>query len=266
MRVDGARPGLPAERVGPHEPHARPAARVGRAGRRADLLRHRGVPEGHRGRRLQVRGVPGRTAGGTPLRGRNAPLLRIARGIAERTVVAVGSGPWIDDYSTLADASAYVSHASIASLSKAYHHGVPAVLLPRIVEQEFVAWRAEALGAAITINARQLDAGRLRGAVHRVVSEPSFRERAAWLGSVRFEPRDERCRRGGPGIPAKTRCLRRPGRRERSQSNSSASRSSFPAASLAESEGSSKGHSMPMSGSFQRRLRSLDRSQVVVHL
>jgi MGT family glycosyltransferase len=96
---------------------------------------------------------------------------------------------WIDDHAVFARAAAFVNHGGIGSLSKAFSHGLPAVVIPQVIDQELVGYQAEALGAAICIQPRDLTAQTLRAAVDRVASEPSHRRAAAELGeSFRSAP------------------------------------------------------------------------------
>ncbi len=90
--------------------------------------------------------------------------------------------PWIPEQQVFDRASAFVGHGGIGSLSKAFHAGVPAVIIPQIREQALVAWRAAELGAAIHLPQHRLRPGRLREAVMRIFENDSFRTSATALG------------------------------------------------------------------------------------
>jgi UDP:flavonoid glycosyltransferase YjiC (YdhE family) len=83
-----------------------------------------------------------------------------------------------------------VHHGGYGSCQTGLHAGKPAVILPTFSERESNARRLAALGAAELVEVRRsrgrktVDAGQLRAAVRRVLSEPSFAGRARQIGDA----------------------------------------------------------------------------------
>lgn len=81
----------------------------------------------------------------------------------------------------LARSAAFVTHGGMNSANESLALGVPMVVVPQRGDQHIVAARITELGAGLTISPREVTGARLREAVGRVLSEPSFRDRARTL-------------------------------------------------------------------------------------
>ncbi len=100
--------------------------------------------------------------------------------------------PWVSQLDILRQASVFVSHGGMNSVSESLHHGVPLVVVPQMGEQELVGRQVERLGAGVHLARQHVTAASLRAAVQRVSGERTFRDRAAWIG-------DSFRAAGGPG-------------------------------------------------------------------
>jgi len=89
--------------------------------------------------------------------------------------------PFLD---TLRRSRLIIGHGGIGSVSKAFDAGVPAIIVPQVLEQATTGRRAEELGAAICIPRHKLTPGRLRDAVQRILKDESYRESAARIGKT----------------------------------------------------------------------------------
>lgn len=87
--------------------------------------------------------------------------------------------PRVDQIAVLEQADVFLSHCGMNSATESLYFGVPLVMLPQTSEQGGVAARIEQLGAGLRLNKTSPDA--IRTAVAQVLSEPSFREKAAAL-------------------------------------------------------------------------------------
>lgn len=92
--------------------------------------------------------------------------------------------PWVPLEPLLRTCAAVVHHAGGSTLSTATSLGVPQLLTPWQLSETAMARRLDGLGAAITVDAAQADAGMLRDSVLRLLSEPEIRDRAAALAGV----------------------------------------------------------------------------------
>ncbi len=81
--------------------------------------------------------------------------------------------------------SAVVHHGGAGTTAEGLRAGLPAVIVPFIVDQLFWGKRIEALGVGQEpIQARKLTANRLAGAIQRATGDPAMRQRAASAGQV----------------------------------------------------------------------------------
>lgn len=78
----------------------------------------------------------------------------------------------------------FVGHGGIGSLSKAFATGVPAVIVPQVLEQTVTGRRAEELGGAICVLRHKLTPERLRAAVERILGDGSYSANAAKIGET----------------------------------------------------------------------------------
>jgi MGT family glycosyltransferase len=90
--------------------------------------------------------------------------------------------PWLPQLDVLRRASVFVSHGGMNSVSESLHYGVPLVVIPQMGEQELVGRRVEQLGAGLHLARTNVTVDALRTAVHRLLDESAFRNRAATIG------------------------------------------------------------------------------------
>jgi zeaxanthin glucosyltransferase len=89
--------------------------------------------------------------------------------------------PYAPQLELLKRATLMISHAGLNSVLEALACGVPLVAIPLTSDQPGVAARLEWHGAGERILPEQLSVERLRAAVQRVLTEPSYREQARRL-------------------------------------------------------------------------------------
>ncbi len=80
----------------------------------------------------------------------------------------------------------FITHAGMNSVSEAIHYGVPIITLPLSGDQPFVAWRvADELGMGIRLQPdKELTVPMVKEAIHQVLSNPVYRQRAADLSLI----------------------------------------------------------------------------------
>jgi MGT family glycosyltransferase len=86
--------------------------------------------------------------------------------------------PFVQQLAVLEHARAFVCHGGIGSVSKALSMGVPAVVIPQVLEQAVVGERIEQLGAGVHLPRHTVTVERIRRAVERVTSDDGFRRAA----------------------------------------------------------------------------------------
>ena len=86
----------------------------------------------------------------------------------------------VDQIAVLEQADVFLSHCGMNSVSESLYFGVPLVMLPQTSEQKGVAERVHQLGAGLKLN--KTDAPNLLNAIHAVLNDPVYRERAAEIG------------------------------------------------------------------------------------
>ncbi|MEN6558811.1 MAG: nucleotide disphospho-sugar-binding domain-containing protein, partial [Thermoguttaceae bacterium] len=93
--------------------------------------------------------------------------------------------PLIVDYAPqmalLEKAALMITHAGQNSAMEALSRGVPMVAIPRSADQPGVAARVEYAGAGLRAFFRTVTPDQLAAIIQRVLTEPSFRQRAAEL-------------------------------------------------------------------------------------
>ena len=89
--------------------------------------------------------------------------------------------PSVDQIAVLEQADVFLTHCGMNSVSEALYFGVPLILLPQTGEQGGVANRVWQLGAGIRL--RSTSPRAIRSAVELLLSQPTYRERAAAIGT-----------------------------------------------------------------------------------
>lgn len=83
----------------------------------------------------------------------------------------------------LAHCDAVVAHGGSGTTLAALAHGLPLLMLPQGADQLGTARRVAELGAGTTLDATEVAPGTVRAAVHRLLSEAAYRERARKLAA-----------------------------------------------------------------------------------
>lgn len=96
-------------------------------------------------------------------------------------VAVAATVPQID---VLRQASAFVTHGGMNSVSESLRLGVPMVTVPQMGEQEIVSRRVEQLGAGIYLAKGDVSPETLRASVRRLLDEARFRERTGAIGET----------------------------------------------------------------------------------
>lgn len=76
----------------------------------------------------------------------------------------------------------FITHAGMNSVHEGLYYDVPLLLVPQTQEQNFVANSVQALGAGIVL--KDQSAGALRQSAERILSDASYRAKAAELGAI----------------------------------------------------------------------------------
>ena len=94
--------------------------------------------------------------------------------------IVVGYAPQLD---LIRQSALTISHGGLNTALESLAHGVPMVVLPVTYDQPGVGTRVEWSGVGQSIPVGRLTVDRLRYAVHTVLTDPSYRERAGRLRS-----------------------------------------------------------------------------------
>jgi MGT family glycosyltransferase len=86
--------------------------------------------------------------------------------------------PYVEQPLLLEHCAAFVTHGGFNSVKEAAILGVPMVVVPITADQPYSAERCVALGIGHAISADNRSADAIRNAVHRVLSQPGYRENA----------------------------------------------------------------------------------------
>jgi UDP:flavonoid glycosyltransferase YjiC (YdhE family) len=120
-------------------------------------------------------------------------VLAALQGITANTVLSVGPQldprqfaahrgvrveRWVPHEHLLPRCDVAVTHAGSGSVVAALTHGVPLVLLPMGADQRNNARRCEVLGVGVTLDPLRCAPADVRAAVERLLTDPSFRDRA----------------------------------------------------------------------------------------
>jgi MGT family glycosyltransferase len=87
--------------------------------------------------------------------------------------------PFVPQLEVLQQASAFVTHGGMNSVSESLYYGVPVVVIPQMGEQEVVGRRVEQLGAGLYVAKAKATAETLRDAVEQLLAEDRYRRQAA---------------------------------------------------------------------------------------
>jgi MGT family glycosyltransferase len=90
---------------------------------------------------------------------------------------------WIPQAQVMPQASAMVGHGGAGSTLAALAAGVPMALIPQFADQPHNARRVAELGAGIALDGGTESVSELGAAVEALLTEPSYRERAAELAA-----------------------------------------------------------------------------------
>lgn len=90
----------------------------------------------------------------------------------------------VPQLAVLQQASAFVTHGGMNSVSESLCLRVPMVTVPQMGEQEIVSRRVEQLGAGIFLAQADVSPETLRASVRRLLGEASFHQRAGALGET----------------------------------------------------------------------------------
>lgn len=121
-------------------------------------------------------------------------------GVDARVIMSIGKKIAVQDLGTLpSNISAYsfvpqldvlrksdvfITHGGMNSVHEALWFGVPTVIVPQAADQKFVSKRLDALGAGIRIAKDEVNAERLRNAVEKILTTPSYKEVSTKLGDT----------------------------------------------------------------------------------
>lgn len=78
----------------------------------------------------------------------------------------------------------FITHGGMNSVHEALWFGVPTVIVPQAADQKFVSKRLDALGAGIRIAKDEVNAERLRNAVEKILTTPSYKAVSTKLGDT----------------------------------------------------------------------------------
>jgi MGT family glycosyltransferase len=85
---------------------------------------------------------------------------------------------YVPQLDVLKRASLYIGHGGANTLLQALAHGLPMVLLPAATDQPGMSSRAKHVGIAEFLPVRKANPRRLRAVVHKVLTDPSYRDSA----------------------------------------------------------------------------------------
>ncbi len=98
---------------------------------------------------------------------------------------------WVPIETAIASADVLVVHGNSETVLAALAHGIPVLILPRILEQPQIAWRLAASGAGLRLPMKGVTPEKMRQAAEQVLRTPSFKQNAQRLGKALTS-------RGGP--------------------------------------------------------------------
>jgi MGT family glycosyltransferase len=91
---------------------------------------------------------------------------------------------YVPQQAILQRASLFITHSGANSVHQALYHGVPLLMVPQQVEQGLVAARIAELGAGLLLGRRNVIPERVSHLSQRLLTDHSFRDRAASLGAA----------------------------------------------------------------------------------
>lgn len=124
--------------------------------------------------------------------------LAALEGLPVRGVVSTGGGlepaalkpvpknvqihKFVPQLKVLQKASLFITHGGMNSVHESLHYGVPMVVVPQQLEQALNGRIVRRLGAGIDLSPQRITAEPLRGAIQKVLNNPSYARGAAELG------------------------------------------------------------------------------------
>lgn len=90
--------------------------------------------------------------------------------------------PYVPQLEVLEKTDLFITHGGPNSVNEAVYNGVPMILVPQYADQFIVAQRVEELGAGIIIDKDMLNAGLLKQAATKIMSDESFRVSSKKIG------------------------------------------------------------------------------------
>ncbi len=90
--------------------------------------------------------------------------------------------PFVPQLEVLRRARLFITHGGMNSVNEGLYFGVPLLLYPQMSEQAVVARRVEALGAGRMLRRFPLRPRALRDTALVLLRDPSYRQRARWIG------------------------------------------------------------------------------------
>jgi MGT family glycosyltransferase len=107
---------------------------------------------------------------------------RVLMSIGKVDAASLGAAPenfelreFVPQLQVLSQASLFLTHGGMNSVSEALWHEVPLLVFPQHGDQHLVAARVAELGAGLTLRPPDIQPGKLREMADRVLSEPAFR-------------------------------------------------------------------------------------------
>ena len=91
---------------------------------------------------------------------------------------------FVPQLDVLRKSDVFITHGGMNSVHEALWFAVPLVIVPQAADQKFVSKRLDALGAGIRIAKDEVNAERLRNAVEKILTTPSYKEKSAKLGDT----------------------------------------------------------------------------------
>ncbi|MES1994357.1 MAG: macrolide family glycosyltransferase [Pseudomonadota bacterium] len=91
--------------------------------------------------------------------------------------------PWVPQLEVIRQAQLFISHGGMNSINESLYFNVPLLMVPQQAEQAFSARRIQKLGAGLCLRPSRVSPQRLCRMAEQILSEPSYRDNAAILGT-----------------------------------------------------------------------------------
>jgi MGT family glycosyltransferase len=115
---------------------------------------------------------------------------RVLMATGKADAASLGAAPdnfelheFVPQLQVLSQASLFLTHGGMNSVSEALWHQVPVLVFPQHGDQHLVAARVAELGAGLALRPPDIEPGRLREMADRVLHEPAFRAGARRIGA-----------------------------------------------------------------------------------